>query len=70
MQDDDSLRGHRIANQTKRSMPPLTRRARFVKALGYAGDILVIAFIVGAGLYVMNHPEKIDLLLNWVLRRN
>jgi hypothetical protein len=44
------------------------RRARGV--IGYARDILLIILIVAAGMYVLAHPEKVDALLNWMLRRN
>jgi hypothetical protein len=44
------------------------REAREV--IGYARDALVIFVIVAAGIYVLEHPEKIDAFLNWVLRRN
>jgi hypothetical protein len=46
----------------------LMRNAREV--IGYARDALVIFVIVTAGIYVLEHPEKIDAFLNWVLRRN
>jgi hypothetical protein len=38
--------------------------------IGYARDALVILIIVAAGMYVLNHPEKIDAFLNWMLRRH
>jgi hypothetical protein len=50
-------------------LPPF-RNTRLANALGHVRDILVIAFIVGADLYVLNHPEKIDAFLDWILRRN
>jgi hypothetical protein len=44
--------------------------SRVAKVIGSVIDILVIASIVGGGLYIMNHPEKIDFFLNWILGRN
>ena len=46
----------------------LMRKSRQV--IGYARDALVIFAIVAAGMYVLDHPEKVDAFLDWVLRRN
>jgi hypothetical protein len=48
----------------------LTRGSRIGKVMRSVVDILVIVSVVGGGLYIMNHPEKIDFFLNWLLRRN
>jgi hypothetical protein len=46
----------------------LMRKSR--ELIGYARDALVILVIVAAGMYILDHPEKVDAFLNWVLRRN
>jgi hypothetical protein len=46
----------------------LMRESREV--IGYARDALIIFIIVAAGMYVLDHPEKVDAFLNWVLRRH
>jgi hypothetical protein len=46
----------------------LMRKSREV--IGYARDGLIILVIVAAGMYILDHPEKIDAFLSWVLRRN
>jgi hypothetical protein len=40
------------------------------EVIGYARDALIIFIIVAAGMYVLDHPEKVDAFLNWVLRRH
>jgi hypothetical protein len=39
------------------------------KIFGYCRDALIIACIIGAALYFLNHPEKFDALLNATLGR-
>jgi hypothetical protein len=39
------------------------------QAIGYARDALVILVITFGGLYLLDHPEKFDALLNWMLHR-
>ena len=34
-----------------------------------ARDAAIIFIIVAGGIYVLSHPEWIDALLNWILRR-
>jgi hypothetical protein len=38
--------------------------------IGHARDALLIFVIVLAGMYVLDHPEKVDTFLNWLLRRH
>jgi hypothetical protein len=39
------------------------------RAVGYARDALVILVITVGGMYLLDHPEKFDALLNWMLHR-
>jgi hypothetical protein len=45
-------------------LPPDTWRA-----IGYGRDALVILVITLGGMYLLDHPEKFDALLNWMLHR-
>ena len=38
--------------------------------IGAARDALLIFVIVLAGMYVLDHPEKVDTFLDWILRRH
>jgi hypothetical protein len=39
------------------------------RAIGYVRDALVILVITVGGMYLLDHPEKFDALLNWMLYR-
>jgi hypothetical protein len=39
------------------------------RAIGYMRDALVILVITVGGMYLLDHPEKFDALLNWMLHR-
>ena len=45
-------------------LAPNTRRV-----LGYVRDALIILGIAVGGMYVLDHPEKLDDYLSWLLGR-
>jgi hypothetical protein len=40
------------------------------RIVGYVRDAAIILFIVAGGIYVLEHPEKFDAFLNWMIRRH
>jgi hypothetical protein len=38
--------------------------------VGHVRDAAIILFIVVGGIYVLEHPEKFDAFLNWMIRRH